>query len=77
MTLGARRKSSSLSNDVTALSNYLRALVDDNGKTNRPRFYLGGALNAPDADGWRPLHHAYHLRRYQCAKLLIDAGNTW
>jgi ankyrin repeat protein len=63
-------------NDVAGLSNFLDALVKGHGHSisNRPKYYLGDVLNSPDGDGWRPLHHAFRLRRYDCAKLLIEAG---
>jgi ankyrin repeat protein len=62
--------------DVTGLSQYLLALVRENDGIKRPRYYLGSVLNELDCNGWCPLHHAFHLRRYECAKLLIDAGET-
>jgi ankyrin repeat protein len=64
-------------NDVAGLSSFLDALVkryDHDSSSNRPKYYLGDVLNSPGGGGWSPLHHAFHLRRHDCAKLLIDAG---
>ncbi len=67
-----------IENDVAGLSNFLDALVKgySHNNSNRPKYYLGDVLNSPDGNGWRPLHHAFHLRRYDCAKLLIEAGEN-
>jgi ankyrin repeat protein len=61
--------------NVKALSNRLLALAEENRKPKRPRYHPGSVLDAPDYNGWHPLHHAFNLRRYDCAKLLIDAGD--
>jgi ankyrin repeat protein len=60
--------------DATALSQYLLSLVEENRQSIESKYYLGVTLNVPDCNGWRPLHHAFHHRRYDCAKFLIDAG---
>jgi ankyrin repeat protein len=61
--------------DGEALSKFLLALAEENRKPKRLKYCLGSVLDAPDDNGWRPLHHAFNLRRYDCAKLLIDAGD--
>jgi ankyrin repeat protein len=64
-----------LENDDAGLSILLKSLGQpDHSSSKKPKYNLGDILNAPDDGGWRPLHHAFHLRRYQCAKLLIEAG---
>jgi ankyrin repeat protein len=62
--------------DATALSNHLHVLMEENTTEDMPRYYLANVLNAPGDLGWRPLHYAFHYRRYECAKVLIDAGEN-
>jgi ankyrin repeat protein len=73
-TAGAKIRQFVFDDDHVGLAECLRAWVKQKHGTKGPQFYLGDVLNVPDGDGWRPLHHAFHLRRYECAKILIDAG---
>ena len=53
----------------------LKLLREENRKNQNPAVYfIAPHLDGPDNNGWRALHWAFHLRRYSCAKLLIDAG---
>jgi ankyrin repeat protein len=71
---GAKIRQYVLDDDSAGLEEYLRARVRENQATKRWKYYLGDVLNVPDDDGWCPLHHAFRLRRYDCAKGLINAG---
>ncbi len=61
-------------NHAAGLANFLRSLYEENARNGKPKYYVANVLDKADERGWRPIHHAFHLRRYECAKLLIDAG---
>jgi hypothetical protein len=56
-----------------SLAEFLQSLQEEDVRKERPGYFVTHVLDKADERGWRPIHHAFHLRRYDCAKLLIDA----
>ena len=57
-----------IDNDVAALEAFLKDIREFSFEeaTNR--------LDVADLKGWRPIHWALYLRRYDCAKLMLKPG---
>lgn len=53
-----------------------RVVVAGNVERLKELIESGESVNAPDLDGWPPLHTAIKSRNYDCAQLLIKHGAT-
>jgi hypothetical protein len=64
--------------DVKALSDHMLALDEERNDVQRPRGSTWAApWMHPTTRVGPSLHRAFHRRRYDCAKLLVDAGESW